>query len=104
MIFIDNLSEFIRSLVDSRENGIFFPQNNEYVNTSRMVKEIANVNNRKMILLKIMNPLVRISMGLPIVKKVFGSLYYDESTFKSRNINYISFKDTIHFTEEDNVS
>ena len=33
MIFIDNLSEFVRLLIDNQDNGLFFPQNLEYINT-----------------------------------------------------------------------
>ena len=40
MIYIDNLCEFIRLIVQNQDNGIFYPQNQDYVNTSQLVKEI----------------------------------------------------------------
>src|SRR5690606_3154181 len=47
MIHIDNLCEFIRLLVDYVECGIFFPQNDNYVKTSDMVRLIAKVHGNK---------------------------------------------------------
>src|SRR5690606_888391 len=47
MLYIDNLSEFIRLLISNQERGLFFPQNHEYVNTSNLVKEISIINNKK---------------------------------------------------------
>ena len=46
MIFIDNLSEFVRLLIDNQDNGLFFPQNLEYINTSYLVALIAKENTR----------------------------------------------------------
>src|SRR5690625_3112032 len=46
MIHIDNLSEFIRLMIDHKESGLFFPQNKEYVKTSEMVRLIAEVHGK----------------------------------------------------------
>src|SRR5699024_2685440 len=71
MIYIDNLSEFIRLLIDECSNGLFCPQNSEYVSTSEMVKLIAEAHGKHMIMAKIFNPLLRL-LNLGIVNKVFG--------------------------------
>ena len=81
MIFIDNLLEFFCILIDSGYGGLFMPQDKEYVNTSSMVKEIAANYGKSIGFTKIFNPLIFILMpSLPLLQKVFGSLYYDEST------------------------
>ena len=41
MIFIGNLCEFVKQCIDNESDGLFFPQNAEYTNTSKMVKLIA---------------------------------------------------------------
>ena len=41
MLYIENLCEFIRLMIDNKESGLYFPQNKEYVCTSDMVKLIA---------------------------------------------------------------
>lgn len=77
MLHIDNLSEFLRLMIDNEENGLFFPQNKEYVKTSEMVKVIAEVHGKKIKLVKLFNPvlyLMRKRKG--IVNKVFGDLVY----------------------------
>ena len=80
MIHIDNLTQFIRIMIDYEENGIFFPQNKKYINTSDMVKIIAEVNGRKLLLTSIFNPgLIILGKYLSVINKVFGSLVYDES-------------------------
>ena len=42
MLYMENLAEFIRLLIEDGADGIFCPQNNEYVNTSDMVSLIAH--------------------------------------------------------------
>lgn len=75
MIHIDNLAEFVRLLIDSCGSGLFFPQNEEYVDTSEMVSLIAEAHGRKLHKVKIFNPLIRLLKAAP-VRKVFGSLVY----------------------------
>ena len=78
MLYIENLAEFIRLLIDDEAEGIFCPQNNEYVNTSEVVNLIAHANGKGILLirgftwaLKLLRPMTG------IVDKAFGSLYYD---------------------------
>src|SRR5699024_5691053 len=47
MIYIDNLSEFIRLLIKNSQKGILFPQNEEYVSTIDLVKEISSNHGKK---------------------------------------------------------
>src|SRR5699024_8185797 len=58
MLNIDNLSEFIRLIIKKEDNGIFLPQNKEYVKTSELVKIIAEVHERRIYLTKIFNPIL----------------------------------------------
>lgn len=48
MIYIDNLCEFVRLLIEDGSGGIFTPQNKELVSTADLVREIAK-NARKKI-------------------------------------------------------
>lgn len=76
MIYIDNLSEFVKQLIDNRSGGLFFPQNAEYVNTSEMVRLIAEAHGKQMVMTKLFNPLLRL-LNISTVNKVFGDLVYD---------------------------
>lgn len=89
MLHIDNLCEFIKILIGYGENGLFFPQNAEYVKTSEMVRVIAEVHGKKIVLTKIFNPIL-ISMldRVGIVNKVFGNLIYEKTMGCYDNGNY----------------
>lgn len=80
MLYIDNLCEFIRLMIDNEERGIFFPQNKEYVRTSELVKLIAEAHGKNIILTKIFNWVLRFMGNFSgIVNKAFGNLVYEKS-------------------------
>ena len=80
MIHIDNLTEFIRLMVDNSENGVFFPQNREYIKTAEMVNIIAEIGGHNILLMKVLNPMIKIlGLYINIVNKVFGNLVYEKS-------------------------
>lgn len=78
MVYIGNLCEFVKNMIDEQRRGLYFPQNAEYVNTSKMVKEIAEANGKLIRLTKVFNPFIKF-VPLRVVKKVFGNLVYDKS-------------------------
>ncbi len=101
MLHIDNLSEFIRLLIDYEDSGLFFPQNSEYVRTSEMVKIIAAVNGKKIKLSKVFNPILHL-MGfkVAIINKVFGNLVYEKSMSKYKeNYQIRDLQESIMTTE-----
>ncbi len=78
MIYIDNLSEFVRLVIDYELVGTFFPQNREYINTTQLVKFIAKSHDKELQLTGIFNPLINLGIKLSeTFGKVFGSLVYD---------------------------
>lgn len=80
MLYIDNLCEFIRIMIDNNERGLFFPQNSEYVKTSEMVKLIAEAHGKKIRLVKIFNPILKaMQYKVELINKVFGNLVYEKS-------------------------
>ena len=89
MLYIENLCEFVRLMVENDEQGTFWPQNSEYSNTSELVKLIAEAHGKKIKLTKVFNwgfPLARLATGL--VDKAFGSFSYD-STMSEYRTEYI---------------
>ncbi|MCX7883736.1 MAG: NAD-dependent epimerase/dehydratase family protein [Caloramator sp.] len=80
MLYIDNLCEFIRLMIDNEERGIFFPQNKEYVRTSELVKLIAEAHGKNIILTGIFNwALIFMGNFVGTVNKAFGNLVYEKS-------------------------
>lgn len=102
MLHIDNLSEFIKLLIVNEEKGYFFPQNQEYVKTSEMVRMIREVHGKKTALVKIINFVIKpLIPRLNIANKVFGNLIYD-NVLSEYKVNYRKrdFRDSIIFTEK----
>lgn len=102
VLHIDNLCEFVKQVIDKKMCGTFHPQNKEYVSTAELVKKIAMVHGKKIILTKLFNPLIRIlSKRVAIVGKVFGTQIYDKEMSSYENIDYQirSFTDSIFLTE-----
>lgn len=80
MLYVGNLAAFVKLMIDKNESGVFFPQNDEYTNTSLMVKSIAAARGRKMRLVKGLTPLIRfLGLFTGLVNKAFGNLTYDKS-------------------------
>ena len=99
MIYIDNLAEFVKQLVDNRRGGLFFPQNSEYVNTSEMVRLIAESHGKRLRMTKLFNPLLRL-LNISTVNKVFGDLVYDMSMSEyETDYRVCGFRESIKNTE-----
>lgn len=87
MLHIDNLTEFLRIVIENEDSGIFFPQNKEYVCTSELVKTISEVHNKKIYLTKLFNPIIKMCLKYSTIKKIFGNLTYDKDMIET-DINY----------------
>ena len=101
MLYIENLLEFVRLIIENNESGIFFPQNEEYVKTSILVKEIAKVHGKKVFLTRIFNPLIHLmSKRVKLLNKVFGNLCYAKelSVYKGKYCR-TNFEQSIKETE-----
>lgn len=80
MLYIENLAELIRQLIDDEAAGIFCPQNDEYTNTSRMVATIARARGRRVVLVEGFTwALKLLGRWIPAVNKAFGSLCYEKA-------------------------
>lgn len=101
MLHIDNLTEFLKILIEQNERGLFFPQNNKYVRTSDMVYTISKINGKKIKLVKIFNPLLKaIGKKNKLINKVFGNLAYDQSMSKYKKDYQIhDLEESIKYTE-----
>jgi len=79
MIYIENLCEFVRLMIQNEERGTFWPQNAEYSNTSQLVRMIGEVNGRKIRLVKGVVWMLRLLSHVSgLVNKAFGSMSYEK--------------------------
>ena len=101
MLYIENFAEFLRLVIENGEAGVFYPQNEQYTNTSEMVKLIAEANGRRMVLLPGLGWLVWLAGRFDgTINKVFGSLSYDRELSKYKeNYCIYSLEESVRRTE-----
>lgn len=99
MIYIDNLSELIKRIIDTRAEGLYHPQNEDYVNTTDMVRQISEIHGKRIKLTKVFNNIIK-NVNNTTFKKVFGDLIYEKnlSNFE-KDYNIVDYKKSIHLTE-----
>lgn len=77
MVYIDNLCAFIIMCVVHQLDGVFFPQDEQYMNTSEMARIIAKTNGKSLYLSKSLGLVVTMLKGaVGYARKAFGSLIY----------------------------
>lgn len=101
-LYIGNLMEFIRLMVKNEEQGIFWPQNKEYFNTTQLAKTIAQVNGKNLLLIPGVGWLLKLmSRVTGLVNKAFGSMSYEESMSEyTENYRLYTLRESVVLTEE----
>lgn len=97
-IYIDNLCEFIRLLIESQLAGVFHPQNSEYWITNKVIRDVRKYFGKKTHQLHILNPIVRfLSLFIPSLYELYTSNMYPISISQTFNGQYIvvSYEDSI---------
>ena len=92
MIYIDNLVNFIKLLIDQEQQGVFYPQNSEYVSTYEVMRLTRIMNNKKVRSTKVFNWLIKLgAIFIPTINKVYGNKYYelnnDEKEYETRKFH-----------------
>ena len=79
MLYIGNLVEFVRLMIDNEESGIFWPCDKEWCNISAMVKMIAEAKGKKIRLIGGLGWALKLMSHITgLVNKAFGNLTYEE--------------------------
>lgn len=103
MIYIENLCELLRLLMENGVGGTFHPQNKEIISTTELVRAIANSNGHKIWFLSLFNSILRVmGKGIGMINKIFGNFYYDQSLSEYVELDYQIFdlSESIFRTEE----
>jgi UDP-glucose 4-epimerase len=80
MLYVESLCEFVCLMIKNDEQGLFFPQNAEYSNTSELVQMISAAHGKKVKLVKGFAWILKlISHTTGLVNKAFGNMCYDFS-------------------------
>lgn len=79
MVHIDTLCIYIKKIVEESIGGILFLQDDKYVNTSLLVKELAVRNGKKIYLSKFAGQVIKVfGRKITFLNKIFGNLVYEK--------------------------
>ncbi len=96
MIYIDNLSAFVKMVIDRCAGGVFFPQNRTYCSTVAMAEMIADSAGKKFRKSRLLGAGVRfLRCFLPVAQKGFGSLVYEGTETADFEYCVCEFPDSI---------
>lgn len=97
MIYIVNLSEYVRKIVEITMNKVCLPQNDQYICTKDLVSKIAALHGKCVNFTQTFSPILKGLIGInSSITKLFGNLYYDST---SDLCNTFSFDESIRMTE-----
>lgn len=88
-IYIDNLSECIRLIIENGLHGVFCPQDDEIPNANRLLEVICNGIGKKYISSKFLGLCLRLVSFVPLVKKAYGGIEYDRRLSDIPGHNYV---------------
>ncbi len=105
MLYIDNLCQFIKLMIDNEESGVFFPQNREYTVTSEMVRLISKAKGHRIFIIHGFGWVVHLLMKCPgkvgvLAQKAFGDSAYDmQMSEYKEDYRVKSLEESIELTE-----
>lgn len=82
MLYIENLAQFVKLMIDNEESGVFFPQNEQYINTSDLVQMIAMAKGHRLVMVPGTSWAVKLMRKISgkvgnLADKAFGDSMYD---------------------------
>ena len=103
MIYIDNLSELIRLILEKNCDGIYTPQDKHIPNTIDIITGIRKTYNKKTRYSKFLGILIKLFSKISIVNKIYGGVYYDSHISNHFNNKYQidSFEEGLELTYKD---
>lgn len=95
MLYIDNLSELIKLIVEYRAGGTFMPQDDVTPNAVEIVRTIRSIYDKKTMCSKLMGAFVKLFKKASVVSKIYGGIQYDKSISDCFDIRYqiVSFNE-----------
>lgn len=89
VLYIENLNEFIKWIIDQKKEGIFLPSDESPVSTSEIYQTLRRIKGKRTFLLPIPKLIVKILLLQTMFQKIFGDLYYE---INDHNIHRINLK------------
>ena len=88
-IYIDNLCELVRLVIEKNLYGVFCPQDDRSVSANELLRAIANGIGKKYRSSRLLGMGVRLFGFLPIVNKAYGGIEYSRSLSSIKELDYV---------------
>jgi UDP-glucose 4-epimerase len=101
VLYVENLAEFIRLLVDDRAAGYFYPQNAAFESAAELIREIARARGERIKLTRLFNPVLRLMGKAGFLRRALGGIAYEMAmSAYPRAYRVADFSESIRRTEE----
>lgn len=88
-IYIDNLCESVRIILENHLSGAFCPQDDEIPNANRLLEVISNGIGKKYRSSGLLGLCIRLVSFIPLVKKAYGGISYSRTLSDIPGYDYI---------------
>ena len=89
VLHIKNLSELIRLIIVNNLDGVFYPQDQKFFNTTQFILLLRGKNQKKTYLIPFLSfTLNLVSLLINSINKIYGNKFYDQSLSLIKNIDY----------------
>lgn len=88
-IYIDNLTELVRLIIENQLNGVFCPQDDKAINANELLRYLALGLEKNYRDSRFFGFLVKGLGFLSVVKKAYGGVEYAQSLSTIKGINYV---------------
>lgn len=88
-IYIDNLTECVRIIIDNKLAGVFCPQDDMIPNANELFKTIADGIGKRYIESRLLGVCMQLVSWIPLVKKSYGGIEYARELSDIKGFNYV---------------
>lgn len=88
-IYIDNLCENVRIIIENNMAGKFCPQDDEIPNANRLLEVICEGIGKKYHSSKFLGLCLRLISFIPLINKAYGGISYSRQLSDIQNMNYV---------------
>ena len=88
-IYIDNLTECIRIVIENRLSGVFCPQDDEIPNANRLLSIICKYTGKTYRSSKFFGYILKMLSFIPLVKKAYGGIEYSRTVSNIPGFDYV---------------
>lgn len=88
-IYIDNLCELVRLLIEQRKSGAFCPQDEKAVSANELLEAISKGMDIKCHSSRLLGHLIQMVSFIPLVSKAYGGIEYAHSLSDIERLDYV---------------